>query len=360
MKSPTAGAKSSGNRIGREEALALFHSHDLFALAERAQQVRFAHNPKRIVTYNVNRNINYTNVCDAGCKFCAFYRREGDKDAYTLEEQDFIQKIEELVSVGGTEVLLQGGHHPELRLAYYEDLLRFLTERFPGVTVHGFSPPEIVHLAERVEKKSIRDILEALKAAGLRSMPGGGAEILVDSVRRKMAAAKCTAGQWLEVMETAHALGIGTTATMMFGHIESLQDRVEHLERLRALQDRTGGFRAFIAWTFQDKNCLWEGRVKPSKGSFDYLRTLALSRIFLDNFPHVQASYVTQSLKIGQVALHFGADDLGGTMLEENVVRMAGANYCHTNEQELRVLIQEAGFAPQKRDTFYRSLEESR
>jgi len=276
--------KKAIERISPEKALELYRSDDLFELGQRAQAVRFAHNPEKVVTYNVNRNINYTNVCNAGCRFCAFYRVKGHEEAYVLEEGDFTRKIDELIAAGGTEVLLQGGHHEELPLSFYTDLLTFLANKYPQVTLHAFSPPEIVHLAKRVEKTSIQNVMQALHQAGLRTMPGGGAEILVDRVRRKMAAAKCSTDEWLEVMETAHGLGIGTTATMMFGHIETVEDRIEHLHWLRQLQERTGGFRAFIAWTFQEENTFWQGKVRPPRGSYDYLKTLAMARILTRSY----------------------------------------------------------------------------
>jgi len=343
------------DRISAEEALYLSQSDDLLSLGQQASAVRYAWNPEPVVTYVVDRNVNYTNICNAGCTFCAFARHKSDSDSYVLEREDFIRKLDELVAVGGTQVLLQGGHNVALKLTFFEDLFKFIKQSYPSLTLHALSPPEIAHLS-RIEKMPILDVLQRLKAAGLDSIPGGGAEILVESVRKQLAAGKCSSVKWLEVMETAHSLGIQSSATMMFGHIESWHDRIEHLEKLRQLQDQTGGFRAFICWTFQSAHTELGQVVKTSKGCYDYLKTLAISRIYLDNFPHVQVSWVTQGPKVGQIALHFGGDDFGGTMMEENVVRSAGA-HCHTNEEEVRALIRDAGFIPCKRNTEYQRLE---
>jgi cyclic dehypoxanthinyl futalosine synthase len=351
------GKREALKRISTEEALALYHRDDLFELGERAQEVRFALNPRPVVTYNVNRNINYTNVCNAGCKFCAFYRLEGHDEAYVITREEITQKIDELIAAGGTEVLLQGGHNRDLPLQYYTDLFRFIKERWPEVTLHALSAPEIFFIAENVEKTSVEAVLKELIAAGLDSLPGGGAEILVDRVRKKMVAAKCMSDEWLNVHRIANRLGIKGTATMMLGHIETIEDRIEHMDRVRQLQDETRGFRAFIGWTFQPENSFWQGKVKPGKGSHEFLKTMALARIFLDNVQHIQASYVTQTLKVAQVQLHFGADDMGGTMLEENVVRLAGADHCRGNEEEVRQAIRSAGFAPIRRNTAYEILE---
>ncbi|RUM87807.1 MAG: dehypoxanthine futalosine cyclase [Thermodesulfatator sp.] len=341
----------AGERLGKEEALALFQL-DLFALGELAREVRWRLHPEPIVTYIVDRNINYTNICVSGCKFCAYYRTPGDPEGYVLSLEELSRKVEETLSLGGYQILLQGGLHPDLPLSYYETMLSFLKERFPQVHVHAFSPPEIVFFARR-EGLSLEEVLRRLMAAGLDSIPGGGAEILVDRVRRKISPRKCSAEEWLEVMRTAHRLGLKTTATMMFGHVETLEDRIEHLLRLRELQEETGGFTAFIPWPFQPGNTTLSA---PKATPVEYLKTLAVSRIVLDNIPNLQASWVTQGPKVAQVALEFGANDFGSTMIEENVVAATGVSH-RLSEEEIRRLIRDAGYEPRRRRMDYTLLE---
>jgi cyclic dehypoxanthinyl futalosine synthase len=304
-----------------------------------------------MVTYVIDRNINYTNVCVSECRFCAFYRSPDSPDAYVLTHEELRGKIEETVELGGTQILMQGGMHPDLRLDFYRDMLKFIKENF-GIHIHAFSPPEIIHIA-KVEDRSVREILENLRAAGLDTIPGGGAEILADGVRSEISPHKCTADEWINVMRTAHSIGMRTTATMMFAHLESHEDRVEHLQRVRSLQDETGGFTAFIPWTFQPLNTDID---VASAGGVEYLRTLAISRLFLDNVANVQASWVTQGSKIAQLALRFGANDLGSTMIEENVVRAAGVTF-RLSLEEMRAIIADAGFAPRQRDCYYNLID---
>lgn len=352
--------------MSTEQALLLLREADLIQLGQAARTARFRHNPRRTVTYVVDRNINYTNTCVSGCKFCAFYRAPGDAESYVLEAEEFERKLGELVEVGGTTVLLQGGLHPSLDLSFYEGLLRRIEAR--KLHAHCFSPPEIVHLARRFGL-SVEGLLIRLRSAGLDTIPGGGAEILDDEIRSKLSPRKCTTAEWLDCMRTAHKLGMRTTATMVFGHIETLEHRVGHLARLRDLQDETAGFTAFICWTFQPENtalgtartrqttALGPGESLPfPAGGQEYLRMLAVSRLFLDNFPHVQASWVTQGPKIAQLALEFGADDIGSTMLEENVVRAAGCEFRMTRA-ELERLISDAGYLPRQRDCLYNPIE---
>lgn len=344
-------------RVTPEEALELLEHAELYELGERADAVRWALHPEPEVTYIVDRNINYTDICYVDCSFCAFYEKVGRENNVTGETKGYVlsrdvlyKKVEELVAVGGTQVLLQGGMNPRLGMDYYVDLLSGIKQRFP-VHLHALSPPEIWYLIRR-EKAAPESILRELRDAGLDTIPGGGAEILSDRVRNIIAPKKCTSAQWLEVMETAHNLGIRTTATMMLGHVETHAERIEHLRLLRDVQDRTGGFTAFICWTYQPDNTELGGR---RAGSFEYLRTLATARIFLDNFTNVQASWVTMGTKIGQVALSFGANDMGGTMMEENVVKAAGAQNC-MDEERVRAVIRDAGLVPVKRNTFYEHL----
>ena len=301
-----------------------------------------------VVTYVVDRNVNYSNICSAQCGFCAFYREPDHPEAFVLSDEEVFSKLRDLVDVGGTTVLLQGGLHPGLEFSFYTHLLSVIKERF-DIQLHAFSPPEIIGMS-RLYHRPIRDILLDLQSAGLDSIPGGGAEILADRVRKRISPKKCSADEWIQVMEEAHRIGLPTTATMMFGHVETYEDRVEHLVRLRDLQDRTDGFTAFICWTFQPMNTRLDNLLPA--GGHEYLRTLSIARIFLDNFPHVQASVITQKEEVGQVALFFGADDMGGTTMEENVVRLAGTSHC-AGEQRLRELIEDAGFRPQKRTTCY-------
>jgi cyclic dehypoxanthinyl futalosine synthase len=341
----------AGERVTPSEALLLWRGLSLPELGALGDAVRWRKHPERIVTYIVDRNINYTNVCDVFCDFCAFSRKEGAPDAYVLTTEQVGEKIRELTAIGGAQILLQGGHHPSLTLDYYLNLLEFIRKNFPQVNIHGFSPPEFCHFA-KVFRMPVEDVLKKFKAAGLGSIPGGGAEILVESVRGKVSPLKCPAEDWLRVMEIAHGIGLRSSATMMFGHVETLEDRVEHLRQLRELQDRTRGFTAFIGWTFQPSNTRLGG---ASAGVDDYLRTLAVARIFLDNFANVQSSWVTQGAQIGQVALTFGANDLGSVMMEENVVASAGTTF-RMEEATMQRLIREIGCEPRRRDNWYELL----
>lgn len=302
----------------------------------------------KIVTYIVDRNVNYTNVCNVHCKFCAFYRTERNKDRYVLSWEEIDHKLSELDAIGGVQVLLQGGHHPKLGIDYYLTLLEYIRKRYPRINIHGFSPPEFCHFAE-VFKMPVREVIARFHEAGLGSIPGGGGEILVDRVRKRISPLKCNAHQWLEVMRTAHELGIRSSATMMFGHVETLEERVEHLARLRVLQDETRGFTAFICWTFQAAHTRL--RVNPV-GAAEYLRMQAISRIFLDNFRNLQSSWVTQGPQIGQISLKYGANDFGGVMMEENVVSSAGTTFRLTSK-DIEELIQNAGYTPRRRNTWY-------
>ncbi|VVM06339.1 cyclic dehypoxanthinyl futalosine synthase [Methylacidimicrobium tartarophylax] len=344
----------AGERISPEEARALYSlplpELGILADVRRRGKKKAAYEGagERIVTYIVDRNINYTNVCNVGCKFCAFYRRKRDPDHYVLSPEKISEKVAELEAIGGTQILMQGGHHPDLGIDYYLELLQYLKEKHPGINIHGFSPPEFIHFSQTFEMP-LEEVLRRFRDAGLGSVPGGGAEILVDEVRKRIAARKCTADQWLEVMRTAHRLGLRSSATMMFGHVESLADRIEHLRRLRELQDETGGFTAFICWTFQPENTALPAR---KLGPSEYLRMQALSRIFLDNVENIQASWVTQGPEIGQVALRFGANDFGSVMMEENVVSAAGTTFRMT-EKEIESFIREAGFEPRRRNNWY-------
>jgi len=340
-----------GERLSVEDGTALLASSDLLALGRAAGLVRQRMHPQGMVTFVIDRNINYTNVCRCRCRFCAFYRDEKDPEAYVLDRAEIFRKIEETLAAGGTQLLIQGGLHPGLGLDYYLELLRLIKERF-AIHIHSFSPPEIVHMA-RSSGLPLREVLAELRSAGLDSLPGGGAEILVDRVRRQISPAKITWQEWMEVMETAHELGLKTTATMVFGHIETLAERALHLVRLRELQDRTGGFTAFIPWSFQPANTELGGSAATG---VDYLKTLAVARLMLDNVPHIQVSWVTQGAKLAQVALSFGADDFGGTMLEENVVRAAGVTNRITTD-EIVHCIKDAGFTPARRNTLYETLE---
>ncbi|SDB30384.1 de-hypoxanthine futalosine cyclase [Desulfonatronum thiosulfatophilum] len=339
-------------RITTTEALKLWNEQDVIELGAMAHARRMALHPRPVVTYIVDRNINYTNICVSGCRFCAFYRPPGHAEGYVLSREELGIKVQETLELGGRQILLQGGMNPELGLDYYLEMLRFLKRDFPEVAVHGFSPPEIAYLAES-SGLSIADVVARLSEAGLDSIPGGGAEILVDHVRDRISPQKCSADAWLEVMACAHGQGLKTTATMMFGHGESIKDRLEHLEKLRALQDATGGFTAFIPWTFQPRNTKID---VPEASSVEYLKFLALSRLFLDNIPHIQASWVTQGPSVGQMALLWGADDMGSTMIEENVVAAAGVRFL-LPEEELRAIVQGAGFTPMRRKMDYTLVE---
>jgi len=380
-----------GGRINLSEALRLYHLplEELGALADRRRQLAKASayegRGNQIVTYIIDRNINYTNVCNVYCKFCAFYRTEKDADAYVLTLEDLDKKIEETIALGGTQVLMQGGHHPKLTMQWYLDLLAHIKGKFPQVNIHGFSPSEFIHFRE-VFQLPLEDIISQFMKAGLGSIPGGGGEILVDRVRKRISPLKAMSDDWLGVMDVAHKLGLNSTATMMFGHVETPEDRIEHLERVRAQQDKSrpgfqpaqterpgenahanantgavegkmpalhpAGFTAFIGWTFQAENTKLRA---PTVGAHDYLRTQALSRIYLDNVPNIQSSWVTQGLSIGQIALKHGANDLGSIMIEENVVSQAGTTFRMT-VQDMQRLIRDLGYEPRQRDNWYRLL----
>ncbi len=333
----------SGQRISAAEALDLLIHADLHRLGFLAQAMRDRLHPEPVVTYIIDRNINYTDICISGCKFCAFYKAPGDEEGYVLSLSELGQKIEETIHQGGTQILLQGGLHPDL-LSFYEEMLRFIKKNF-RIHAHGFSPPEIQHFA-KISGLSVQEVLVRLIAAGLDSIPGGGAEILVDRVREIASPRKCPTDQWLSVMAEAHRLGLRTTATMMFGHIETMEERIEHLTRIRELQDETNGFTAFIPWPFQPRNTALSNL--PETSAIAYLRMLALSRIVLDNVANFQASWVTQGPKVAQLSLFFGANDFGSTMIEENVVAATGVTF-RLSEQEIRRLIEGAGFTPWQR-----------
>ncbi|MFA4964295.1 MAG: cyclic dehypoxanthinyl futalosine synthase [Thermoleophilia bacterium] len=340
------------DRLSDAEALALLEGGELLALGARAAEVRRRLHPGVEVTFIVDRNINYTDYCLSGCRFCAFYKKPGSGEGYLLSEADIHRKIEETLALGGTAIMMQGGLHPDLDICWFERVFRGIKERFE-VHIHSLSPPEIVHIAG-MSGLGIEETLRRLQAAGLDSLPGGGAEVLVDRVRKEISPHKISTDTWLDVMRVAHGLGMSTTATMMFGSLDSAAERVEHLRRIRDLQDATGGFRAFIPWTFQAGNTELAAGHVPASG-FDYLRMLAVSRIYLDNVPNIQASWVTQGLRMGQVALAFGANDMGSTMIEENVVAAAGvANACDV--AEMVRLIGAAGYSPVQRDTLYREV----
>jgi cyclic dehypoxanthinyl futalosine synthase len=346
----------AGERLTPEEGLRLLECRDLAALGRAANEVTERLHPENYRTYNIDRNINYTNICTAVCDFCAFYRTPKSVEGYVLDREEIFRKIEETVALGGDQILMQGGLHPDFKLQWYEDLLRAIKERFPQVNIHGFSPPEIHHFT-KVSKLPLRTVLERLKAAGLGSLPGGGAEILVDRVRQAITRGKVLTDDWLNVNRVWHELGGRSTATMMFGHIETLEERIEHLERLRRLQDETGGFTAFICWTFQPEHT--EMADIPPAGSFEYLKTNAVARLYLDNIRNIQSSWVTQGRKIGQLALLYGANDMGSLMIEENVVAEAGTVY-HLTVEEIRSAIAELGFVPRQRNVFYQLLDEAR
>lgn len=355
---------AAGERLTPEDGLELLRSNDLLALGRAADAVTRRLHPEPYRTYNIDRNINYTNACTAVCDFCAFYRPVDHPEVYVLPLETLLKKVEETVALGGDQILMQGGLHPKLPLEWYEDLLRAIREAFPQVNVHGFSPPELYHFA-KISKLPLRTVLERLQAAGLGSLPGGGGEILVDRVRRQITRGKVLTDDWLDVNRQWHALGGRSTATMMFGHVETLEERIEHLDRLRQLQDETGGFTAFICWTFQPPDSPpWYGNRKdgtdmsqlPPAGAFEYLKTQAVARLYLDNFPNIQSSWVTQGEKTGQLALLFGANDMGSLMIEENVVAQAGTVY-HLSLETIRRCITEAGYIPRQRNVFYEYLD---
>lgn len=337
-----------GHRLQKNEIVELFKSNELVLIGQAANMVRKKLHPERVVTFVIDRNINYTNVCTTKCRFCAFYRDEQDLDAYVLTMDEIYDKIEETVACGGTQILMQGGLHPKLGLDFYVNMMRKIKERFPNIHLHAFSPPEITHIS-KISGMSVKEVLEVLREAGLDSIPGGGAEILDNRVREYISPHKISWEQWIGVMKTAHNIGMKTTATMMFGSIETFEERADHLLRLREAQDETNGFRAFIPWSFQPANTELGGQTTTG---VDYLKTLAISRLVLDNIPNLQASWVTQGAKMAQVSLSFGANDFGGTMLEENVVRAAGVSYRVPLEDILNS-IRDAGMKPAQRNTAY-------
>jgi cyclic dehypoxanthinyl futalosine synthase len=343
----------AGERISTVECLALLESRDLTALGRAADAVSRRLHPENYRTYNIDRNINYTNICTAVCDFCAFYRTPKHEEGYVLPREVLLQKVQETVELGGDQILLQGGLHPEYKLEWYEEMLQDIKQRFPQINIHGFSPPEIFHFT-KVNKLPLREVLQRLKTAGLGSLPGGGAEILVDRVRKEITRGKVLTDDWLNVMRVWHELGGRSSATMMFGHVETLAERVEHLDRLRTAQDETGGYTAYICWTFQPEHTDLS-HVTP-QGAIEYLKTQAVSRIFLDNIRNIQSSWVTQGLKIGQLALLFGANDMGSLMIEENVVAEAGTVHFLTLDQ-IRRSIEELGFTPRQRNVHYELMD---
>jgi cyclic dehypoxanthinyl futalosine synthase len=348
----------AGERISAGEALELYRwpLEELGVLANerRRQAKRLSYNGSgnEVVTYIVDRNINYTNVCNVYCKFCAFYRTEKDEDHYVLSLEQIDEKLEELSAAGGVQILMQGGHHPKLGFEWYIDLLHHIRDKFPHINIHGFSPPEFQHFAETF-RMPLREVISKFREAGLGSIPGGGGEILVDRVRKKISPLKIDSAGWLEVMQVAHELGLKSSATMMFGHVETIEERIEHLQRIRDQQDRSGGFTAFICWTFQPQHTVL--KVKYPTGVAEYLRTQALSRIFLENIENIQSSWVTQGPDIGQIALKYGANDFGSVMMEENVVSSAGTTF-RLNAEQIESLIRDAGYEPRRRNNWYELL----
>jgi cyclic dehypoxanthinyl futalosine synthase len=340
---------TAGERLTREDALALYSDAPTHALGRLADAVRARKHPERIVTYIIDRNVNYTNICVARCNFCAFYRPVGSSEGYVLGFEEIFNKIDETIAVGGNQLLLQGGHNPDLPIQWYEDLFRAVKAKYPEFKLHALSPPEVLHIS-KLNRVPVPTVIERLVASGLDSIPGGGAEILVDRVRRLLNCySKATSDEWLDVMRQAHHAGLRTTATMMYGTVETDEERIEHMMRLRDLQDETGGFTAFITWSYQPSNTELAG---TEATGLDYLRTLALARLVLDNFDNLQASWVTQGGKVGQLSLAYGANDMGSVMIEENVVRAAGAAYC-MDEVEIVRNIEDAGFIPKRRTMHY-------
>ena len=340
----------AGERLTSDDCTDLLESNDFVRIGLAAHEIRMRKNPTDVVTYIIDRNINYTNVCNVVCTFCAFYRRPGKPDTYVHSIDEICKRIDETIELGGTGVLMQGGLHPDFNIEWYEELLSTLHAKYPNFQLHCFSPPEI-HNISLISKLDYETILRRLKAAGLYSMPGGGGEILDDEVRLRVST-KCTTQEWLDVMRAVHKVGLRSTATMMFGIGDKIEHRVRHLQRVRDVQDETGGFTAFIPWTFQRENTALGRKITEEPTGLDYLKMLAVSRLFLDNVQHIQASWLTQGLRLGQTALRFGADDMGSIMIEENVVSAAGAD-TQANEKELRYQIREAGFVPQQRDILY-------
>ena len=343
----------AGERLERAEALQLLESSDLATIGAAANEVTLRMHPENYRTYNIDRNINYTNICTAVCDFCAFYRSPKSDEGYILPREVLLDKIGETVALGGDQILMQGGLHPNFKLEWYEELLRDIKAHYPQINIHGFSPPELHHFT-KVNKLPIETVLARLKEAGLGSIPGGGAEILVDRVRSAITRGKVMSDDWLNVMRVWHNMGGVSSATMMFGHAETLAERVEHLERIRELQDETHGFTAFICWTFQPEHTEMS-HIAPA-GSFEYLKTQAVARLYLDNVPNIQSSWVTQGVKIGQLALLFGANDMGSLMIEENVVAEAGTVHYLTLDQ-IRDAISELGFAPRQRNVRYELID---
>jgi cyclic dehypoxanthinyl futalosine synthase len=348
----------AGERISPADALELYRwpLEELGVLAnERRRQAKassYNGNGNEVVTYIVDRNINYTNVCNVYCKFCAFYRTEKDDDHYVLSLEQLDQKLDELTAVGGVQILMQGGHHPKLQFQWYVDLLHHIREKYPHINIHGFSPPEFQHFAETFQMP-LREVISKFREAGLGSIPGGGGEILVDRVREKISPLKIDSDGWLEVMQVAHELGLKSSATMMFGHVETIEERVEHLQRIRDQQDKSGGFTAFICWTFQPQHTVL--KIDNPTGVAEYLRTQALARIFLDNIENIQSSWVTQGPAIGQIALKYGANDFGSVMMEENVVSSAGTTF-RLDAAQIESLIRDAGYEPRRRNNWYELL----
>ena len=346
----------AGERLSDADACALLRSRDLVAVGRVANELRNRSSEPGVVTFIVDRNLNYTNVCYTDCEFCAFYRKPGDtREGYTLPKAVIFKKIEETLALDGTAVLMQGGHNPDLGIDWYEDLFRSIKARYP-IHLHALSPSEIQHIARKA-RLTPSETLSRLRDAGLDSLPGGGAEILVDRVRKIISPKKTTSDEWLQIMRAAHRLGMSTTATMMWGHVETLEERVEHLRRIRELQDEMHGFRAFISWTYQPDNTALAPHVTWTPTSFDYLLMQAVTRIYLDNVEHIQSSWVTQGMKIGQVALAFGADDMGSIMIEENVVSAAGTTYRASTEDFVHT-ITNAGYVARQRDTLYRTVRD--
>ncbi|MDB5388297.1 MAG: synthase subunit 2 [Planctomycetaceae bacterium] len=345
----------AGERLSPAEGLKILESHDLVAIGQAANAVTKRLHPEPFRTFNIDRNINYTNACTAVCDFCAFYRPPGHDEVYVLPQDVLLKKIEETVALGGEQILLQGGLHPKLKLEWYEEMLRDIKRHFPQVNVHGFSPPELFHFG-KLNHMPLEEVLTRLKAAGLGSLPGGGGEILVDRVRKEITRGKVLTDDWLNVHRVWHRLGGRSTATMMFGHIETLAERIEHFERVRQLQDETGGLTAFISWTFQPDHT--DMSHIPPAGAFEYLKTQAVSRLYLDNIPNIQSSWVTQGEQIGQMALHFGANDMGSLMIEENVVAQAGTVY-HLTLDTIKQCIREAGYIPRQRNVFYEYIDDA-
>ncbi|EEF60324.1 cyclic dehypoxanthinyl futalosine synthase [Pedosphaera parvula] len=346
-----------GQRVTAVEALRLYHLplEELGALSDRRRQLikapAYNGHGNKIVTYIVDRNVNYTNVCNVYCKFCAFYRTEKEDDSYVITHEEMDKKIEETIALGGTQILMQGGHHPKLSLQWYLDLLSHIKTKFPQINIHGFSPSEFIHFRE-VFNLPLEEIISQFVKAGLGSIPGGGGEILVDRVRKRISPLKAMSDDWMSVMDVAHKLGLASTATMMFGHVETVEERIEHLERVRAQQDKTKGFTAFIAWTFQAEHTMLKA---TTVGAHEYLRMQALSRIYLDNVPNIQSSWVTQGQEIGQIALKYGANDLGSIMIEENVVSQAGTTF-RMGVADMKRLITDLGYEAHQRDNWYNLL----